>query len=67
MTYYTPPELRREMDRFGVVLSNPPFNVSSPTAPGKTLPARGLIEMLRRTWQRIVAGNGGQPCTEPRK
>jgi hypothetical protein len=31
MTYYTPPELREEMERFDIVLSNPPFHADYPT------------------------------------
>lgn len=44
MTYYTPPELRRQLETFDIVLTNPPFSLD--TAPGKTMPATRLLRVL---------------------
>lgn len=44
--YYTPPEVRREIEQFDVVIVNPPFTVTMPTAPGKTHVAARLVRRL---------------------
>lgn len=51
MTYYTPPEVRKEVEEhsyYDIVLCNPPWRevLAAPTAPGKTLPARVLMRKL---------------------
>lgn len=49
MTYYTPPEVRKEVEKhFDTVVCNPPWHeiLAAPTAPGKTLPARVLMRRL---------------------
>lgn len=52
MTYYTPPEVARQLERdFDIVLANPPFTPAAPTAPGKTLPA---LRLLRTLWCKLV-------------
>lgn len=51
MTYYTPPEVARQLERdFDIVLANPPFTPAAPTAPGKTLPA---LRLLRTLWRNV--------------
>lgn len=52
MTYYTPPDIARQLERdFDIVLTNPPFTLAAPTAPGKTLPA---VRLLRSLWRKLV-------------
>lgn len=54
MTYYTPPDLRREVESFDVVPANPPFRADYATGRGKTHPARILIEVLRNRLRSAV-------------
>ena len=59
MTYYTPPDIARQLERdFDIVLTNPPFTLAAPTAPGKTLPAPGktlpAVRLLRSLWRKLV-------------
>lgn len=51
MTYYTPPDVARQLDSdFDIVLANPPFTPAAPTAPGKTPPA---LRLLRTLWRNV--------------
>ena len=60
MTYYTPPELREEMKRFDIVLSNPPFRADHPTGSGKT--ASFLLPLLHQLpWHSVAPAEVAAP------